>query len=79
MSQVMDQWSERLAVEAAKIAQMPSGSVYTLAFLGIRSGLAAAEKTRTAQALGYSGQFHLDKVDFSRNATLPPNPSAATA
>lgn len=63
-------------MESAKIGSLAPGSLYTLAFLGIRSGLDAAEKTRTAQALpGFCETFEFKGLDFSAtgNASLLPN------
>jgi hypothetical protein len=63
---------QRLLAEKQKIARLQEGDLYTLVFLGIRSGDEKAESTLTAQAIPeFSGQFGMSELTTETFSLLP--------
>lgn len=63
---------QRLEAEKQKIARLEEGALYTLVFLGIRSGEEKAESTLTAQSIpDFDGRFGLSGLTPESFSLLP--------
>lgn len=63
---------QRVEAEKEKIAELNEGEMYTLVFLGIRSGAEKAESTLTAQCIpGFSGKFGIGTLEAENFSLLP--------